>query len=191
MVNQHNIFFLWNFVYLLFSFTNFKHELLVDEAFANNLVETPIPKIKPSNQTPLAVAISLSSISSNSSMAYSNAIAIERHMEIIKNQEFHWDQTQKWNQNKNFYYKNSHMEIKKKKILSKFKYQYQQKKERKKKKNYTRWWLSNDSGSTSRCRDIGSDTAGLPIMVTLVLLCLSPSVRPVSLLSSFCWVLDL
>ena len=115
MVNQHNIFFLWNFVYLLFSFTNFKHELLVDEAFANNLVETPIPKIKPSNQTPLAVAISLSSISSNSSMAYSNAIAIERHMEIIKNQEFHWDQTQKWNQNKNFYYKNSHMEIKKKK----------------------------------------------------------------------------
>ena len=123
-------------MYLLFSFTNFKHELLVDEAFANNLVETPIPKIKPSNQTPLAVAISLSSISSNSSMAYSNAIAIERHMEIIKNQEFHRDPTQKLNQNKNFYYKNSHMEIKKKKILSKFKYQYQQKKERKKKKLY-------------------------------------------------------
>ena len=59
-------------------------------------------------------------------MAYLNAIAAERHMEIIKNQELHRDQTQKLNQNKNFYYKNSHMEIKKKKKknLSKFKYQY-------------------------------------------------------------------
>ena len=40
--------FSWSFVYLLFSFTNFKHEIVVDEAFANNLVETPTPKIKPS-----------------------------------------------------------------------------------------------------------------------------------------------
>ena len=48
-------------------------------------------------------------------MAYLNAIAAERHMEIIKNQELYRDQTQKLNQNKNFYYKNSHMEIKKKK----------------------------------------------------------------------------
>ena len=32
-----------------------------------------------------------------------------------KNQEFHKDPTQKLNQTKNFYYKKSHMEIKKKK----------------------------------------------------------------------------
>ena len=48
-------------------------------------------------------------------MAYSNATVGERHMEIVKNQEFHRDPTQKLNQNKNFYYKNSHMKIKKKK----------------------------------------------------------------------------
>ena len=35
-------------------------------------------------------------------------------MEIVKNQEFHKEPTQKLNQNKNFYYKNSHVEIKKK-----------------------------------------------------------------------------
>ena len=46
-------------------------------------------------------------------MAYSNATIGERHMEIVKNQEFHKEPTQKLNQNKNFYYKNSHMVIKK------------------------------------------------------------------------------
>jgi len=46
-------------------------------------------------------------------MAYSNATTGERHKKIIKNQEFHRDPTQKLNQNKNFYYKNSHTEIKK------------------------------------------------------------------------------
>ena len=35
-------------------------------------------------------------------------------MKIIKNQEFHSDPTQKLNENKNFYHKNFHMEIKKK-----------------------------------------------------------------------------
>ena len=45
-------------------------------------------------------------------MAYSNATVGERHMEIVKNHEFHRDPTQKLNQIKNFYYKNSHMEIK-------------------------------------------------------------------------------
>ena len=48
-------------------------------------------------------------------MAYSNATTGERHMKIIKDQEFHRDATQKLNQNKNFYYKNSNMEIKKNK----------------------------------------------------------------------------
>ena len=37
-------------------------------------------------------------------------------MQIVKNQEFHKDPTQKLNQNNNFYNKNSHMEIKKSKI---------------------------------------------------------------------------
>ena len=46
-------------------------------------------------------------------MAYSKATIGERHMEIVKNQEFHKEPTQKLNQNKNFYYKNSHMEIEK------------------------------------------------------------------------------
>ena len=46
-------------------------------------------------------------------MAYSNATVGERHMELVKNQEFHRDPTKKLNQKKNFYYKNSHMEIKK------------------------------------------------------------------------------
>ena len=50
-------------------------------------------------------------------MANSNAIVGERHMELVKNQEFHRDPTQKLNQNKNFDYKNSHMEIKKKMFL--------------------------------------------------------------------------
>ena len=50
-------------------------------------------------------------------MAYTNATVGERHMEIVKNQEFHRYPTQKLSQNKNFYYKNSHMEIKKKKFL--------------------------------------------------------------------------
>ena len=55
-------------------------------------------------------------------MAYSNATTGESHMKIIKNQEFHRETTQKLNQNKNFYYKNSHMEIKKKlKVLRRFK----------------------------------------------------------------------
>ena len=55
-------------------------------------------------------------------MANSNATAGERHMRIIKNQEFHRDPTQKLNQNKNFNYKNSHMEINKKKnVLRRFK----------------------------------------------------------------------
>ena len=40
--------FSWSFVYLLFPFTKFKHQIVVDEAFANNLVETPNPKNKPS-----------------------------------------------------------------------------------------------------------------------------------------------
>ena len=48
-------------------------------------------------------------------MAFLNATIGERHIKIIKNQEFHRDKTQKLNQNKNFYYKNSHMEIKKNK----------------------------------------------------------------------------
>ena len=47
-------------------------------------------------------------------MAYSNATVGERRMEKVKNQEFHRDPTQKLNHNKNFYNKNSHMEIKKK-----------------------------------------------------------------------------
>ena len=55
-------------------------------------------------------------------MAYTNATVGERHMEIVKNQEFHRYSTQKLSQNKNFYYKNSHMEIKKKKkVLKRFK----------------------------------------------------------------------
>ena len=71
-------------------------------------------------------------------MAYLNAIAAERHMEIIKNQEFHRDQTQKWNQNKNFYYKNSHMEIKKKKkkFLANLNTNTSKRKNEKKKKLY-------------------------------------------------------
>ena len=57
-------------------------------------------------------------------MAYSNATIGERHMEIVKNQEFHRDPTQKLNQNKNFYYKNLHMGIKKKiKVIRRFKLQ--------------------------------------------------------------------
>ena len=48
-------------------------------------------------------------------MAYSNATVGERHMQIVKNQEFHRYPTQKLSQNNNFYYKNLHMEIKKKK----------------------------------------------------------------------------
>ena len=52
------------------------------------------------------------------------------------------------------------------------------KNERKKNKNKnknkrTRWWLSNGGGSTSRCRDTGGDTTGLPTMMALVLPCLS------------------
>ena len=55
-------------------------------------------------------------------MASSNATVGARHMEKVKNQEFHRDPTQKLNQNKNFYNKNSHMEIKKKiKVLRRFK----------------------------------------------------------------------
>ena len=50
-------------------------------------------------------------------MAYSNATVGEGHMELVKNQEFHRDPTKKLNQKKNFYYKNSHMEIKKKMFL--------------------------------------------------------------------------
>ena len=46
-------------------------------------------------------------------MAYTNATVGERHMEIVTNQEFHKEPIQKLNQNKNFYHKNSHMEIKK------------------------------------------------------------------------------
>ena len=55
-------------------------------------------------------------------MAYSNATVAERHMEKVKNQEFHRDPTQKLNQKKIFYNKNSHMEIKNKiKVLRRFK----------------------------------------------------------------------
>ena len=48
-------------------------------------------------------------------MAYSNATVGERHIETVEIKEFHRDPTQKMNQKKNFYYKNSHMEIKKNK----------------------------------------------------------------------------
>ena len=71
-------------------------------------------------------------------MAYSDATIGERHMEIVKNQEFHRDPTQKLNQNKNFYYKNLHMEIKKKiKVLRRFKLQdVRRRRRRRRKKAY-------------------------------------------------------
>ena len=50
-----------------------------------------------------------------------------------------------------------------------------ERKKKKKKKQTYQVWLSNGSGSTSRCRDIGSNMMELPVTVALV-----PHLSPLS-----------